>query len=203
MKSVFAIVLLQACLCLPLQAQSFGYTITSVNDTSMTFVPNLDLIMTNDTAWLAYTIYEVVSEDSVYISEPFLYTDMTWSTPVTVMGLTPSTAYGMYLQTWFDNWVSPSGTWGATPGNFTTTGPMGLTDVKTELFSFYPNPASDLITIQGDVQDKELVVFDLTGKMLLQKQVNQSSTNLDVSTLSNGAYILSIGNTKKRIIVNH
>ena len=60
-------------------------------------------------------------------------------------------------------------------------------DEKDVPISVYPNPASDVIHIQGnDIQ--EVRIFDLNGRQLLQSNQN----TMDVSHLNNGCYLLEI-----------
>lgn len=178
----------------------------SANDTSVTFVPKYRSQYPQgfyfDTARMEFVVQVYPFGDTATIAQ-IGYTDTSFTSPVTVGGLSPSTTYNLLAYGLDANWDNTLGQFGQSDFVFTTTGPVGMQDIQTDIFSVYPNPASDHITIQGEVQDKELVVIDLNGKMVFQTLVNQFPINLDVSTLSNGAYILSIGNTKKRIIVNH
>ncbi len=67
-------------------------------------------------------------------------------------------------------------------------------DVKQqgENLGFYPNPVSTgkiFITSKSSI-DKEVVVFDVLGKKVLQATL--SSKELNISTLSPGVYIIKI-----------
>ena len=58
--------------------------------------------------------------------------------------------------------------------------------------SFYPNPVSTgkiFITSKSSL-DKEIVVFDVLGKKVLQATI--ASKELNISTLSPGVYIIKI-----------
>lgn len=60
----------------------------------------------------------------------------------------------------------------------------------------YPNPAKDILYILlPEDSDKELKVYDLSGRLLLQKRMsgNGPLVKQDVSTLKEGLYILRIG----------
>jgi uncharacterized repeat protein (TIGR01451 family) len=62
---------------------------------------------------------------------------------------------------------------------------------------FYPNPVSNLLIISlntSAVKDVFLNVFDLTGKLVLSKNIinNDNMIELDVSVLSNGIYIVEL-----------
>ncbi len=61
-----------------------------------------------------------------------------------------------------------------------------------EGLSLYPNPVSNgkvYITSKNDA-DKEIVIFDVLGKKVLQTMI--SSKELNVSNLSPGVYIIKI-----------
>lgn len=62
-------------------------------------------------------------------------------------------------------------------------------------FSFYPNPATNLLTIESKsiVSNKELAtIYDLTGKLLMQFSLTGEKTTIDISSLTPGIYFLSL-----------
>jgi len=71
--------------------------------------------------------------------------------------------------------------------------------VKNELeLSVFPNPVTgDVVTIQtGFTGSADVIVSDMTGKMVLQQNLQNTDTNgairLDVSTLAPGMYTVSV-----------
>ena len=74
-----------------------------------------------------------------------------------------------------------------------------------EGLSLYPNPVSNgkvYITTKNDL-DKEIIVFDVLGKKVMQTMLN--SRELNVSNLTSGVYIIKINEkeasaTRKLII---
>ena len=74
-----------------------------------------------------------------------------------------------------------------------------------EGLSLYPNPVSNgkvYISTKNDL-DKEIIIFDVLGKKVLQTSLN--SRELNVSNLSSGVYIIKINEkeasaTRKLII---
>ncbi|RYJ52989.1 T9SS type A sorting domain-containing protein [Flavobacterium petrolei] len=74
-----------------------------------------------------------------------------------------------------------------------------------EGLSLYPNPVSNgkvYISTKNDL-DKEIIIFDVLGKKVLQTTI--SSRELNVSNLSSGVYIIKINEkeasaTRKLII---
>ena len=73
--------------------------------------------------------------------------------------------------------------------------PLGVQDVNNMPFAInaYPNPVSDILTV--DIKGKlaasaHLTIVDVTGKMLINAAINDRSTNIDMSSLPSGNYIL-------------
>ncbi|MES2545539.1 MAG: T9SS type A sorting domain-containing protein [Bacteroidota bacterium] len=65
-------------------------------------------------------------------------------------------------------------------------------DTQIEGLSFYPNPVSNgkvYITSKLSL-DKEIIIFDVLGKKVIQTYLN--SKELNVSSLSPGVYIIRI-----------
>lgn len=60
--------------------------------------------------------------------------------------------------------------------------------------SIYPNPTTDILTINFDILgDWQLKLYDVTGRLLIDNQLNINKNNLhqlNVSTLANGTYLL-------------
>lgn len=58
-------------------------------------------------------------------------------------------------------------------------------------FSVYPNPASDVLTIETAKNIKTVLVYDQSGKIVLNKSIQPSkTTTLDISQLSKGTYFI-------------
>lgn len=69
-------------------------------------------------------------------------------------------------------------------------------------FSVYPNPASDFATLKtGDYESDNLNyrLFDINGKVLLQKKVEGIETEIPLSDLSKGTYFLKITDKKREL----
>jgi PKD repeat protein/subtilisin family serine protease len=65
-------------------------------------------------------------------------------------------------------------------------------------FEVYPNPARDIIHINfEDNQSRIIMLFDLSGKLILNKEVNGNTKLLDISNLNAGIYTLSITESGK------
>ena len=74
--------------------------------------------------------------------------------------------------------------------------------------SISPNPAQDMVkvSLSSDKLIKNIQLFDVTGKLILnQNNIDKNSTNLYVSDLNSGLYIVSIKTNEtmitKRLVV--
>lgn len=66
--------------------------------------------------------------------------------------------------------------------------------------NIYPNPASDVIVVKANQNLKEVQLFDLTGKLLLQETVLGSDhIILNISTLSNGIYFVKVVDENQQV----
>ncbi|HEX8016146.1 MAG TPA: T9SS type A sorting domain-containing protein, partial [Flavobacterium sp.] len=103
---------------------------------------------------------------------------------------------------------------GYSESNFTTAKKIN-TDVVEETigatdsgftFNYYPNPVKNILTIEGNeiIKGTLIQLFDLSGKLIVNKIVNGQTQNLNLENLPSGAYILTLttaGNKiSKRII---
>ena len=69
------------------------------------------------------------------------------------------------------------------------------TSIKTTLVA-YPNPAQNYITLSGIINGNQLIVYDFSGNIVLQKTALSTEETLDVSSLRKGTYIISIEGTQ-------
>ena len=56
----------------------------------------------------------------------------------------------------------------------------------------YPNPANSIVNIKANSNLKSIQLYDVHGRILQTKIVNQTTENLDISNQSNGIYFLKI-----------
>jgi len=72
----------------------------------------------------------------------------------------------------------------------------GLFDKKPHLkLDLYPNPATSKISVQipDNLGETDLVVFDISGRIMLQKSLNfTKETDLDIGDLAKGIYLVKI-----------
>jgi bilirubin oxidase len=73
--------------------------------------------------------------------------------------------------------------------------------IENSIFSFYPNPVSDIITIDlvhntADI----LTIYDISGSVVYVQEISNRSTEIGLSTLSQGIYFLVVGNKVEKFI---
>lgn len=59
-------------------------------------------------------------------------------------------------------------------------------------YKMYPNPATSVFTMEMDVKLKKanLQIFDMNGKMLMEKQLSDAKTDIDIGNLAKGVYVV-------------
>jgi hypothetical protein len=86
-------------------------------------------------------------------------------------------------------------------------GVLGLDESANANLSVYPNPSSDVVTIESNMTEGSIQIIDLTGKVVANKTVNGVATAINTSALTNGMYtvILTNGSTveTRKFIVQH
>jgi len=60
--------------------------------------------------------------------------------------------------------------------------------------TLYPNPASNQLWLNNLTENSSIRIYDISGRVVLQKEAGSSSERLDISNLSDGIYSISILN---------
>lgn len=83
--------------------------------------------------------------------------------------------------------------------NTIQTGTDGINEDQYQPFVIFPNPADDQLTIKTnrELLDETFIISDPTGRMVLSGKLSSEISNLDISGLSAGSYILVIGQKNK------
>ena len=71
--------------------------------------------------------------------------------------------------------------------------------VKTN-FSVYPNPASSTVNIISDAMGTARI-FDITSRCVMEVEINDLNTTINVETLNKGVYFININNSVKKLVV--
>jgi hypothetical protein len=86
-------------------------------------------------------------------------------------------------------------------------GTSGLDNETATNVSVYPNPSSEVVTIESNMTEGSIQIMDLTGKVIANEMINGVSTSFNTSALTNGMYtvILTNGSTveTRKFIVQH
>ena len=83
---------------------------------------------------------------------------------------------------------------------------LAIEETKTTEIKLYPNPTTDYITIElSNVSSaSEVVIYNSFGQIILhQRNLNDSSTTLDVTHLPAGIYTVSILDKNKKTIYSN
>ena len=72
-------------------------------------------------------------------------------------------------------------------GNLTS-----IVNIKKNSYSIYPNPASDILTVNTNNTDLTLNIYNVTGTLVKSEMHKQNNSQINVSDLSNGIYMVEI-----------
>lgn len=71
--------------------------------------------------------------------------------------------------------------------------PSGLNPVSNQqLVTIYPNPVQNVMHLHFAGNKGKLEVFDATGKLVLQKEIQEENPSFDVSALKQGIYLVKV-----------
>ena len=70
---------------------------------------------------------------------------------------------------------------------------------ETEL-SFGPNPIIDNLTIKATKNIGEAILTDVSGKIIFQKTIENTHTDIDFNFLENGLYFINVGGVTRKVI---
>lgn len=75
-------------------------------------------------------------------------------------------------------------------------------DPAGNTFTVYPNPAIDKISVMGNFRNPAvLFLFDINGKLVLQKQLAGNFSQVTLPHLSPGIYMLRVNETVQKLII--
>lgn len=134
-------------------------------------------------------LIQIIQEDMYPYYE---YSEWTW------INLIPETEYYGFAQG-----KNANGEWGTiTLVPFVTT-PAPGTDVKdvNELsFNIFPNPAKDLVKIEGN-DLKTIEIFNVTGQSVVKQEVSGNEAVVSIESLESGVYFVKVNGTKTQKLV--
>lgn len=83
----------------------------------------------------------------------------------------------------------------------------GLTENKNEnYFLTYPNPTTGCFTIGSEINNTELVIYNMLGEIVYMERLADKTNVVDISGLENGVYFLALSNGEnssvRKIVLN-
>jgi hypothetical protein len=70
--------------------------------------------------------------------------------------------------------------------------PLGIEVPLANVFKIAPNPVTDVLQIAATKSIESVTVYNLIGQVIDSKEVNTTSTSLDLSSLPAGTYLVKI-----------
>lgn len=84
--------------------------------------------------------------------------------------------------------------------------PVGIEETENDHLRIFPNPASQLVNVESQVEITGIKVYNNSGQIILDEQVKVFNHQIDVSGYDKGIYYLSLetvdGNILKKITIN-
>ncbi len=83
---------------------------------------------------------------------------------------------------------------------------LGNQQFSENKISFYPNPVSDILYLNSNETIDSVVVYSATGKMISNINFNKTRSELSLSNLANGVYLVKVmsgGNVENLKVVKH
>jgi len=60
--------------------------------------------------------------------------------------------------------------------------------------SIYPNPANDKIFIEGKFSSQSIEIIDMNGKLVISRTADSNITEIDITNLTQGVYLVRVSN---------
>jgi len=77
--------------------------------------------------------------------------------------------------------------------------PITSIEINEILFSIFPNPVTNLLSI-NNAQQQEYQIRDTNGKLLLEGKIDTNAKTIDLEQLANGVYTIQIGNQINKLL---
>lgn len=130
-------------------------------------------------------------------SEPLFLKDILLANGVDIAAPTGrmGTAYaispnGEYVAGWDDQAPFSANGWVVYFDDLLLTTGIGTNAKEEQMFSVFPNPAQDLITISSAADIDQITIFNAQGQLVAQHALRSANGVVDLSELSSGVYTL-------------
>lgn len=67
--------------------------------------------------------------------------------------------------------------------------------------NMYPNPANDIVTLQGVKEDDEIIIANSKGKKMIELKAKAQEEIILIDSLPSGIYMLSINGENRKLVV--
>jgi acetyl esterase/lipase len=71
-------------------------------------------------------------------------------------------------------------------------GTMSLQENTAFEVNVYPNPIIDVINIDAGIEIENVIIYDISGKIILEKEVMNNSSIINISSLNSGVYYIQV-----------
>jgi hypothetical protein len=82
---------------------------------------------------------------------------------------------------------------------------VGISDIQTNTYKIFPNPAHDAVNITGKVAPNVVRIYNITGQLTYQTTVCSTKMSITVATMPAGIYFIKIdsdnGSTTQKLII--
>jgi Secretion system C-terminal sorting domain len=83
---------------------------------------------------------------------------------------------------------------------FTSICTTGNRELPPTKLIVYPNPSTGIISVESDKNVGVIKVFDALGRLILNQNATELHTDLDLTGVADGLYIVRIGNQSFKIV---
>ncbi len=87
-----------------------------------------------------------------------------------------------------------------TTGTYTCPTTTGIGEVASVALTLYPNPASDILTIETEATGSPITMTDLSGRAVLTATATDGKTTLNIAHLSEGTYMVRVGDKIGKVV---
>jgi hypothetical protein len=78
---------------------------------------------------------------------------------------------------------------------------VNVAEQENQTFRLYPNPANNFINIESKSSTNHFVIYDSTGRIVLQKTEFTPNFRIDINTLAPGVYVFNLNGETRKILV--
>jgi PKD repeat protein len=69
---------------------------------------------------------------------------------------------------------------------------FSIGELNNDMISLYPNPSDGLIQISSEIKIDKIIIFNNSGKLVLDKTIDDKSVMLNIDYLPSGVYIMQV-----------